>query len=162
MKGDVALGILIDRNSRIVIQGITGREASMVTKHMLAYGTPVVAGVTPGKKGEEVHGVPVYDTLKQACARARDLIRRSFMCRRPSCWMRCWRPWPTSIKLMVVITENIPQHDVVEIAARNRSMPGPGSSGRIRLGQSIRRSASSWGRSAAITLSAASCRAASA
>ena len=55
-EGRFCLGILIDRNSKIVIEGITGREASMVTKHMLAYGTPVERGVTPGKKGEEVHG----------------------------------------------------------------------------------------------------------
>ncbi|MBC7325833.1 MAG: succinate--CoA ligase subunit alpha, partial [Moorella sp. (in: Bacteria)] len=53
------MGILIDRNSKIVIQGITGREASMVTRHTLAYGTKIVAGVTPGKGGQEVHGVPV-------------------------------------------------------------------------------------------------------
>lgn len=61
------MAILIDENSRIVIQGITGREASMVCKHTVAYGTQVVAGVTPGKGGQEVYGVPVYDTLAAAC-----------------------------------------------------------------------------------------------
>ena len=61
------MAILVDKNSKIVIQGITGREASMVTKHSLAYGTKISAGVTPGKEGQNVEGVPVYDTLKRAC-----------------------------------------------------------------------------------------------
>ena len=61
------MAILVDRNSNIVIQGITGREASMVTKHALAYGTKIAAGVTPGKEGQAVEGVPVYDTVKRAC-----------------------------------------------------------------------------------------------
>ncbi len=60
------MGILIDAQTHVVIQGITGREASKVTKEMLDYGTDVVAGVTPGKGGMEVHGVPVYDSLHQA------------------------------------------------------------------------------------------------
>ncbi len=60
------MGILIDEQTHVVIQGITGREASKVTKEMLDYGTRVVAGVTPGKGGIEVHGVPVYDSLGQA------------------------------------------------------------------------------------------------
>ncbi len=60
------MGILINENTRVVVQGITGREASKVTREMLDYGTKVVAGVTPGKGGQEVHGVPVYDSLSQA------------------------------------------------------------------------------------------------
>ena len=54
------MAILVDKNSKIVIQGITGREASMVTKHALVYGTKIVAGVTPGKEGQNVEGGPCF------------------------------------------------------------------------------------------------------
>lgn len=108
------MGILIDRNSRIVIQGITGREASMVTRHMLAYGTPVVAGVTPGKKGEQVFGVPVYDTLKQAC-RAHELNTALIYVPPAFVLDAVLETLANGIKLMVIITENIPQHDAVKL-----------------------------------------------
>ncbi len=58
--------ILIDRNTRVLVQGITGREGSFHTRQMLDYGTKIVAGVTPGKGGQEVHGVPVYNSVKEA------------------------------------------------------------------------------------------------
>jgi succinyl-CoA synthetase alpha subunit len=108
------LGILIDRNSRIVIQGITGREASMVTKHMLAYGTPVVAGVTPGKKGEKVFGVPVYDTLKQAFAEHQ--LNTALIYVPPAFVLDAvLETLASGIKMMVIITENVPQHDVLKL-----------------------------------------------
>jgi succinyl-CoA synthetase alpha subunit len=104
------LGILINRNSKIVIQGVTGREASMVTKHMLKYGTPVIAGVTPGKRGEEVHGVPVYDTLAQVCSEHE--INTAIIYVPPAFVLDAvLETLANNIKLMVVITENIPQHD---------------------------------------------------
>ena len=58
--------ILVDKNTRVLVQGITGREGSFHTKQMLDYGTKIVAGVTPGKGGQEVHGVPVYNSVKEA------------------------------------------------------------------------------------------------
>jgi len=60
------LSIFADENTKLVIQGITGRAASEKTPHMIEYGTDVVAGVTPGKGGQEVAGVPVYDTVQEA------------------------------------------------------------------------------------------------
>ncbi|MCD6488561.1 MAG: succinate--CoA ligase subunit alpha, partial [Desulfurococcales archaeon] len=60
------MAILVNRNTRVLVQGITGKEGSFHTKLMLDYGTRVVAGVTPGKGGQEVHGVPVYDTVSEA------------------------------------------------------------------------------------------------
>ena len=107
------MGILIDRNSRIVIQGITGREASMVTKHMLAYGTPVVAGVTPGKKGEKVFGVPVYNTLKQAFAEHQ--LNTALITAAAFVLDAVLETVANGIKMMVIITENIPQHDVLKL-----------------------------------------------
>jgi len=60
------MSILLDENTKVIIQGITGREGSLRTKFMKEYGTKVVAGVTPGRGGQEVHGIPVYDTVKEA------------------------------------------------------------------------------------------------
>ena len=60
--------ILVNRETRVLVQGITGREGQFHTKQMLSYGTKIVAGVTPGKGGMEVLGVPVYDTVKEAVA----------------------------------------------------------------------------------------------
>lgn len=60
------MAILVDRNTRLVVQGITGREGTFHAQQMLEYGTRVVAGVTPGKGGQAVHGIPVYDTVRQA------------------------------------------------------------------------------------------------
>ncbi|MBR8659075.1 MULTISPECIES: CoA-binding protein [Brevibacillus] len=108
------MAILIDKRSRIVIQGITGREATMVTRHTLDYGTNVVAGVTPGKKGQHVHGVPVYNTVREAVdahqadtslvvvppAFALDAVREAI---------------DNGIKVIVVTTENIPQLDTVKM-----------------------------------------------
>lgn len=60
------MSILVDEKTRVVVMGITGREGSFHTKQMLAYGTTVAAGVTPGKKGQTVEGVPVFNTIQEA------------------------------------------------------------------------------------------------
>lgn len=60
------MSILVDRNTRVVVQGITGKEGSFHTGQMIAYGTKVVAGVTPGKGGTEHEGVPIFDTVAEA------------------------------------------------------------------------------------------------
>jgi succinyl-CoA synthetase alpha subunit len=60
------MSILIDKKTRVVVQGITGRDGAFHTKQMLDYGTKIVAGVTPGKAGENVEGVPVFDSVKEA------------------------------------------------------------------------------------------------
>ena len=62
------MSIFIDRTSRVVVQGISGRMAQFHTREMIDYGTNVVAGVVPGKAGETVQGVPIFDTMKQAVA----------------------------------------------------------------------------------------------
>ena len=62
------MSIFLDRDTRVLVQGITGRMARFHTKDMLEYGTNVVGGVVPGKGGETVEGVPVFDTVKEAVA----------------------------------------------------------------------------------------------
>ena len=60
------MSILIDENTKVIVQGITGREGSLRSKYMKDYGTKVVAGTSPGRGGKEVDGIPVYNTIKEA------------------------------------------------------------------------------------------------
>ena len=60
------MGIFLDENTKVIVQGITGRDGSFHTKQMIEYGTRVVGGVTPGKGGTEANGVPVFNTVKEA------------------------------------------------------------------------------------------------
>ena len=62
------MSILLTKDTTFIVQGITGREAVNLTKECLDYGSKVVGGVTPGRKGREVHGVPVFDTVEQVVA----------------------------------------------------------------------------------------------
>ena len=62
------MSILVGADTRLLVQGITGREGSFQTRRCIEYGTNVVAGVTPGRGGEEMDGVPVFDTVRQAVA----------------------------------------------------------------------------------------------
>ena len=57
--------LLIDADTRFIVQGITGREAVNLTRECLDYGSKIVGGVTPGRRGREIHGVPVYDSVAQ-------------------------------------------------------------------------------------------------
>ena len=59
------MGILIDENTKVLVQGITGRDGSFHAASMLEYGTKVVGGVTPGKGGQEVHGLPVFNSVSE-------------------------------------------------------------------------------------------------
>ena len=60
------MAILVNQNTKVLVQGITGKEGSKVALQMQNYGTKVLAGVTPGKGGQEVHGIPVYNTVSEA------------------------------------------------------------------------------------------------
>ena len=85
------MSILIDQNTRVLMQGITGSAGSFHAGQMLDYGTKLVAGVTPGKGGTNHLGLPVFDTVREAVART-GATRRSSMCRRPSRPTRSSRP----------------------------------------------------------------------
>ncbi len=135
------MAILVDKNSRIAIQGITGREASMVTKHAMNYGTRIMAGVTPGKEGQEVEGVPVYDTLKRAVL---DLgIDTSVIYVPPAfAYDAAMESIGNGIKLILVITERIPRHDVIKFLKtaeeENVTVVGPNSVGIITPGDRVK------------------------
>ncbi|WP_028574785.1 succinate--CoA ligase subunit alpha [Desulfonatronovibrio hydrogenovorans] len=128
----------INRETRVLVQGITGREGSLHTREMLSYGTRIVAGVTPFKGGTEVQGVPVYNTVSAACAQHRIEASIIFV---PAAFaadaileaVSCSIPW------IVCITEGIPQQDMARIlpAVRcsNSRLIGPNTPGIIVPGQ---------------------------
>ncbi len=109
------MSILVDENSRIVIQGVTGREGSFHTKQMLEYGTMVTAGVTPGKGGREVEGVPVFNTVKQAVEKQEVNVSCIFV-PPPFAADAIMDAASAGIKVIVCITEGIPVLDMVKVA----------------------------------------------
>lgn len=106
------MAILVDENTRVVVQGITGREATTFTLSMLEYGTPVLAGVTPGKAGQNVYGVPVYNTVKDAVA-AHPEINTSIVSVPPAFTMDAiMEAVNAGVKFISVFTERVPRSDV--------------------------------------------------
>ncbi len=105
--------ILIDRNTRVLVQGITGREGSFHTRQMLDYGTKVVAGVTPGKGGQEVHGVPVYHSVKEAL-KEHEVDASIIFVPAFAAADAALEAAHAGIPLVVLITEGIPTLDMVQ------------------------------------------------
>ena len=111
------MSILLNRETKVLIQGITGRIGRVQTKWMLDYGTNIVAGVTPGKGGEEVEGVPVYDTVAEAVSKQGAEASLFFV---PASAVKsaALETIEAGIGLTVMITERVPVHDVMEIKTR--------------------------------------------
>ena len=133
------MGILIDRGTTILVQGITGREASFFTRESLDYGARVVAGVTPGKGGQEVYGVPVYDCVRNALRNHR--IDAGVVSVPPFAVRdAALESIESGIRLLVVMTERVPRRDVAALldAAREHGarIIGPNSLGLISPGES--------------------------
>lgn len=128
------MAILADQNTRVVIQGITGREATTFTKDMVDYGTRVVAGVTPGKKGQQVHGIPVYDTVRQAL---KEHPADASVISVPPALVKgaVLEALDNGIGLIVVVSERVPRKDTLAFleAARenNARVIGPNTLGLI-------------------------------
>ncbi len=104
--------ILLDENTRAIVQGITGKQGSFHTKKMLEAGTKIVGGVTPGKGGKEVHGVKVYDTVKEA-VKETDANASVIFVPAPFAKDAVFEAM-NYLDLIVVITEHIPVHDTME------------------------------------------------
>ncbi len=111
------MGILIDHNTRTLIQGITGRVGAVQTRWMLDYGTRIVGGVTPGKSGQLVHGVPVYDTVREAAEREGANASVIFV-PAPHAKAAVVEAIEAGIALVVVITEHVPVHDSLYLKRR--------------------------------------------
>ena len=133
------MAILIDKNTRLVVQGITGRDGSFHTGLMKEYGTNVVAGVTPGKGGQEVHGVPVFNTVAEAVEKEGANASILFV---PAAFGAdaILEACDAGVELIVAVTEGIPVKDMMKvIPALNRKgtrLVGPNSPGIISPGKS--------------------------
>lgn len=106
------MAILIDQNSKILVQGITGSEGAFHTGLMLEYGSQVVSGVTPGKGGTQIHGVPVYNTVKQAVSETGANVSCIFV-PAPFAADAILEAADAGIPLIVCITEGIPVQDMI-------------------------------------------------
>jgi len=117
------MSILLNRDTTFIVQGITGREAVNLTRECLDYGSKIVGGVTPGRKGREVHGVPVFDTVAQAVEHHGGPIDGSVVTVPPAFTKDAvFEAILNGIKLIVIVTERIPRGDVaqmVELANMN-------------------------------------------
>jgi succinyl-CoA synthetase alpha subunit len=110
------MSILLDRDTTFIVQGITGREAVNLTRECLDYGSKIVGGVTPGRKGREVHGVPVFDTVAQAVEHHGGPIDGSVVTVPPAFTKDAvLEAIENGIKLIVIVTERIPRGDVAQM-----------------------------------------------
>jgi succinyl-CoA synthetase alpha subunit len=133
-EGVRSVSILVDRDTRVLVQGITGREGSFHTEQMVEYGTNVVSGVTPGGKGKSVAGAPVFDTVADAVAETAPNVAIIFVPARfaPDA---IYEAIDNDLPLVICITEGIPVADMVPIYAhaqnRGSRLLGPNCPGLI-------------------------------
>lgn len=131
------MSILVDASTRVICQGITGEAGSFHTKGCLEYGTRVVAGVTPGRGGQLVHGVPVFDTVREA-VRATQATATMVFVPAPCARDAIMEAAASGLGLVVAITEGIPTHDMLRVRAALRGSPvrviGPNCPGLITPG----------------------------
>lgn len=133
------MGILLSRNTRVIVQGVTGKEGSFHTKLMLEYGTRIIAGTSPGKKGQTVHGVPVYNTVGEIVRDHGEVDASIIFVPAKFAPDAVYEAIDNGVKLVVVITEGIPLHDELEFVnyARRKGViiVGPNTPGLITPGE---------------------------
>ncbi|MFH1488280.1 MAG: succinate--CoA ligase subunit alpha [Pseudomonadota bacterium] len=136
------MSILVDENTRVLIQGITGREGQFHSLQMLDYGTVIAAGVTPGKGGQKFSGVPIFDTIQQA-VRQEGVNASCIFVPPPFAADAIVEAASAELDIVVCITEGIPILDMVKVAAflKNRktvligpNCPGIISPGKTKIG----------------------------
>jgi succinyl-CoA synthetase alpha subunit len=132
------LSILVNEGTRVIVQGITGREAVSFTRDMLDYGARVVGGVTPGRGGRDVLGVPVYDSVRQITEKER--VDASVLAV-PAPFARdaAFEAIEAGVRLLVIVTERVPRRDVVQVLElarlRGSRVIGPNTMGIISPGK---------------------------
>lgn len=110
------MGIIVNRDTRVIVQGITGIQGNFHTRLMLDYGTQIVAGITPGKGGTEVYGVPVYDSVSEAVEKHSATASIIFV-PAPFAAEAALEAMESNLKTVVLITEHIPVKDTIQIMA---------------------------------------------
>ena len=132
------MSVLVNKNSKIVCQGITGNQGSFHTEQCIAYGTQVVAGVTPGRGGEEHLGVPVYNTVRDAVAATGADVSMIYV-PPPFAADAILEAADSGVDLIVCITEGIPVNDMVKVKSALRDydcrLIGPNCPGIITPGE---------------------------
>lgn len=118
------MSILIDENTRVVVQGITGKDGGFHTGQMIEYGTKVVAGVTPGKGGQVAQGVPVYNNAQEAVQATGANTSVIFVPARLNAADAIVEAVYAGVQLVVCISENIPTMDMIRVNAIVDSRPG--------------------------------------
>jgi succinyl-CoA synthetase alpha subunit len=135
------MSILIDQERRVLVQGLTGREGRARAKLMVQYGTQVVAGVTPGKRGEVVDGVPVFDTVKEAWEEAGPLDVSVIFVPAPLVKGAALEAIAAGVGLLVIVPDRVPIHDVLTIAeaakAKGTRFIGPNTLGVLSPGKAV-------------------------
>lgn len=133
------MAILIDDTTRVLIQGVTGREGSARTRFMLDYGTKVLGGITPGRGGSEVWGVPVFNSVKEAIEKLGPMDASVTFVPGQQVKDAVIEALEAGIKLVLVPAERVPLHDSLEMIAvahqKGARIVGPGSLGLLSAGK---------------------------
>jgi len=133
------MAILIDEDTTVLVQGITGREGSARTRFMLDYGTKVMCGVTPGRGGGEVWGVPVYNSVAEAIKAHGQINASVTFVPGPQVRPAVIDAIKAGVKFIVVPAERVPLHDSLDMIALAREkgtrLLGPGSLGLLSVGK---------------------------
>jgi succinyl-CoA synthetase alpha subunit len=136
------VSLFFARPPRVLVQGITGREARMVVAHTVAYGTGIVAGVTPGRGGGSVEGVPVFDTVAEAESELGPLDATLVSVPPLATLDAAAEAIEAGVGLVVIATENVPRHDAMRLLALGReagvSVVGPNSVGVLEPGLRVK------------------------
>lgn len=133
------MSILIDENTRVLVQGITGRFGELVTRNMIDSGTNVVAGVTPGRGGQKVWDVPVYNTVEEAIKIEGSIDSSLIVVPGPAAKKGALEAIDAGIKMILMEVERVPLHDALEVIAKAKKeevlLIGPGSGGIVSAGK---------------------------
>ncbi len=133
------MAIIIDENTKAIVQGITGSQGRFHAERMIAYGTKIVGGVTPGKGGSEVLGVPVFNSVSEAVEKT-DANASVIFVPAPFAADAIMEAVDAGIEVIVAITEGIPVYDELKVykkvKAENRILIGPNCPGIISVGKS--------------------------
>src|SRR5512141_2198467 len=117
------MSILVNKNTRVVVQGITGQEGSFHATQCKAYGTQIVAGVTPGKAGQEVEGIPVFNTMRDAVKKTECDTSLIFV-PPPFCADAIVEAAEAGSKRVICMTEGIPVNERVKVKRASRGKEG--------------------------------------
>ena len=135
------MSILIDEKMKVAVQGITGREGKVRTKLMVEYGTRVVAGITPGRHGQEVCGVPVFDSMQSANAHRGPIDVSVLFIPAARVKAAAHEALEAGVKLLVIVPDRVPLWDELDIAAlakkKDARFIGPNTLGLISPGKAV-------------------------